>query len=127
MKLGPITIAVCMMLALAGCQLELREVRGKTKFGPAFRHKGSNRTDRVRWTAQQGIQFKWKKGINTTVTYRRRDVDDGTGSNDNAVFFSISYPLWEAKKASRSDKKRIKRLEKRLKRLEALKKEEDGR
>ncbi len=65
------------LLSLAGCTLQ--EIRSKSKFGPEYRHRGSNRTDSVRWYAQQGMEFKWDKGIDTSITYRRRDEDNGNG------------------------------------------------
>ncbi len=124
MSLGRILVVCSIALALStGCAL--REVKGKTKFGPSFRHKGSNRTNSVRWTAQQGFDFKWDNGITTGIDFRRRDTDDGNGDNDNAIFFDVSYPLWKAKKKTDPTKKRIKKLEKRLAELEA-KLEESG-
>lgn len=109
----------CMLLVASGpgCS-RLKEVRSKTKFGPSFRHKGSKRTDSVRWTVQQGFDFKWKGGVTTGVSYRRRDTDAGTGDSDNGVFFSLSFPVWEAPKKPGSTKKRLKHLEKRVLELE---------
>ena len=114
------------LVCSTGCGL--KEIRGKTKFGPSFRHKASDRSDSVRWTVQQRIGFKWDKGIRTGLTYRRRDTDDGNGNNDNVVFFDVSYPLWKAGKKPDSSKqpwkkrmkKKMKKLEKRVAELEAL-------
>lgn len=110
-----------MLSLLAGCQaMKLKEVRSKTKFGPSFRHKGSKRTDSVQWTVQQGVEFKWKKGVKTGITYRRRDTDAGNGNNANSVFIDFSFPVWKAKKKPDPMKKKIKKLEKRVAELEAL-------
>jgi hypothetical protein len=96
----------------------LKEVRSKTKFGPEFRHKGSNRTNEVRWYAQQGFDFKWEKGITTGVTYRRRDVDGGSGDNDNGVWIDFSFPIWKAPKKADALARRVVELERRLAQLE---------
>jgi len=118
MKSGALSlIGVALLVACSGCKLE--EVRGSTKFGPSFQHRGSNRTNSTRWTVQQGLDFKWEDGINTGVTYRRRDTDDGNGNNDNAVFFDVSYPIWEAPKKPSKTKKKLKDLKERIETLEA--------
>ena len=116
-------LAAGVLISATGCQLNLKEVRSKTKFGPSFRHKGSNRTDSTRWTVQQGIEFKWSKGVKTGITYRRRDIDDGNGNNDNSVFVNFSFPIWKVDKKPDPLKKRLKKLEKRVAELEALLKE----
>ncbi len=103
-----------------GCRPKLKEVRSKMKFGPSFRHKGSNRTDSVRWAAQQGLEFKWNKGIKTGISYQRRDTDNGNGNNDNTLYFDVSFPIWKAKKKPDKLKKRVKKLEKHVAELEAL-------
>ncbi|MCH7526031.1 MAG: hypothetical protein IID39_01210 [Planctomycetes bacterium] len=114
----PLLIVLSLLVALApGCALE--EVRSKTKFGPEFRHKGSNRTNAVRWTAQQGFDFKWDKGISTGITYRRRDTDEGSGDNDNGVWIDISFPIWQAPEKADAMARRVERLERRLARLES--------
>jgi len=100
--------------------MKLKEVRSKSKFGPSFQHSGLNRTDSTRWTAQQGVEFKWSDGLKTGITYRRRDTDDGNGNNDNAVFVDFSFPIWKAEKEPDPLKKRVRKLEKRVKELEAL-------
>ena len=107
------------LILLTGCQAKLKEVRAKTKFGPSFRHKGAKRTDSVRWTVQQGFDFKWDNGITTGVDVRRRDVDDGTGDNTTGVFFRVSFPVWKAEKKPDPLKERVRKLEKRLAELEA--------
>lgn len=111
-----------LLLSLGGCTLQ--EIRSKSKFGPEYRHRGSNRTDSVRWYAQQGVEFKWDKGINTSVTYRRRDEDNGNGDHDNGVWFEISFPIWQAKEPPDSTARKMEELEMRLAELEA--KSEDG-
>ena len=113
-----ILVLCSISLALStGCAL--REVRGKTKFGPSFRHKGSSRTDSVRWTVQQGFDFKWDNGITTGVDFRRRDVDDGNGDSTTGVFFDVSFPVWKAEEKPDPLRRRLKKLKKRLARVEA--------
>ena len=101
--------------ATLGCALQ--EVRSKTKVGPEWQHSGTSDTDSVRWSVEQGFDFKWDKGIGTGVSYRRRDVDDGSGNNDNGVWFDISFPIWKAKKKEAAAE-RIEVLERRLAQLE---------
>jgi len=115
----------CGVFAFSGCS-KLKEIRSKSKFGPRYNHRGTKRTDSTQWTVQQGIEFKFKDGSKTGITYRRRDVDDGNGNNDNSVFVDFSFPIWKAPKKRSSQKKRLKKLEKRVAQLEALLKEEEG-
>lgn len=115
-KLRMISMSVFVGFLVSGCALQ--EVRSKSAFGPEFRHKGSNRTDAVRWTVQQGFEFKWDKGISTGITYRRRDTDDGNGDNDNRVLLEFSFPIWKAKKAPNVTAQRVEELERRLAELE---------
>ena len=121
MRDGPMylkLILVCGVLVccLPGCALQ--EIRSKTKVGPEFRHKGSNSTNAERWTAQQGLEFKWDKGINTGLTYRRRDTNHGTGDNDNGVWFEFSFPLWKATSKKNGLERRVEALKERLATLE---------
>ncbi len=111
-----------LLLSMGGCTLQ--EIRSKSKFGPEYRHRGSNRTDSVRWYAQQGVEFKWDKGINTAITYRRRDQDNGNGDHDNGVWFELSFPIWHAKKPPDQMARKIEELEMRLAQLEAESKED---
>ena len=106
-----------LLLSVAGCTLQ--EIRSKSKFGSEYRHSGINRTDSVRWSALQGVEFKWDKGINTAFTYRRRDVDNGNGNHDNGVWFELSFPIWRAVKPPDPMAKKITELEMRLAQLEA--------
>ncbi len=106
-----------LLLSLAGCTLQ--EIRSKSKFGPEYRHRGPNRTDSVRWYAQPGVEVKWDTGITTSVTYRRRDEDNGNGDHDNGVWFEPSFPIWNAKKPPDQMAKKIEDLEMRLAQLEA--------
>ena len=55
MKSKHVVIAGLFLALVPGCTL--LEDRSKSKFGPEFCHKGSNRTDSVRRYAQQGFQF----------------------------------------------------------------------
>ena len=93
---GPRIVAVFLLgLLCSGCVL--KEVRSKSKVGPEFRHKGSSRTESERWTVQEGLEFKWNNGVSTGVTYRRRDVNEGSGDHDDGVWFEFSFPVWKAK------------------------------
>ena len=109
---------VLLTLFIGGCQL--KEIRSKTKFGPEFRHKGSNSTNAIRWTSQQGFDFKWKRGISTGITYRRRDTASGSGDNDNGVWLDFSFPIWKAPKINEESTEYIQELEMRIAKLEAM-------
>lgn len=100
----------------SGCALQ--EVRSKTRFGPEFQHMGSNSTNSVRYSEEQGLDFKWGNNWTTGVSYRRRDTDDGTGNNDNGVWFDFSFPVWKAAKKDASAE-RVTELERRITQLEA--------
>jgi hypothetical protein len=111
------------ILALPGCGLQ--EIRNRTAFGPEYQHKGTSSTNEVRWAIEQGIQLKWQKDVTTGVTYRRRDIDDGNGDNENRVMFDVSFPLWKAKdKKEETLARRVEQLERRLAALEASMNEE---
>ena len=101
----------------------LVEVRSKSKVGPEYRHRGFDRTDSIRWYAQQGFEFVWdddrKNKITTGITYRRRDVDQGSGDNDNGVWLDFSFPIWKAAENTDRDVRRIELLERRIAALEA--------
>ncbi len=108
----------CFVVLLSGCALQ--EIRGKSKLGPEFRTKGAGgiKSHSTRWYVQQGVEFNWDNGIDTTVTYRRRDEDNGTGDHDNGVWFEISFPIWQAKEPPDSTARKIEKLEMRLAALE---------
>ncbi len=115
-------LAFGLVLALLpGCTLV--EVRSKSKVGPEFRHSGSDRTDRIRWYAQQGFEFVWRDDhnnkITTGITYRRRDDDNGSGDHDNGVWLDFSFPVWKAEKNADRAARRIELLERRIAALEA--------
>lgn len=82
---------------LTGCKANPTELRGKTSFGPEFRNRGNN-TQEVRYDARQALDLKWDNGWSTGISYRRRDVDDGSGDNENRVLFEVGYPIWKAAK-----------------------------
>ena len=114
-----ITTLVFTSLTLAlqpGCAL--KEIRGKSKFGTEYRHSGAKRTNKERWSVQQGFEFKWDRGFSTGLSYRRRDDNGGGGDNDNGVFFDFSFPLWKAKPQPDKSEARIRNLERRLAALE---------
>lgn len=101
----------------------LVEVRSKSKVGPEYRHRGFDRTDSIRWYAQQGFEFVWNDDhdnkITTGITYRRRDTDNGNSDNDNGVWFDFSFPLWKAEKNADPTARRMALLERRIAALEA--------
>jgi hypothetical protein len=102
--------------ALPGCKLV--EIRSKSKAGPEYIHRGSDSTNNTRWTVEQGLDFKWQNGVTTGVTYRRRDVDDGNGDNENRVLLEFAFPLWKAESAEAKLARRVERLERRLAELQ---------
>lgn len=111
-------IVIAMFSAcVEGCALH--EITSKSKAGPEWQHKGSGAVDHIRWSMEQGFDFKWDKSITTGISYRRRDVDDGTGDNDNGVWLSLSFPLWKAPSKEEKMARQIEVLERRLAALEA--------
>ena len=113
---------VCVAVAAAGCSLQ--EIRSKSKFGPEFRHSGSDRTSAVRWYAQQGFDFIWSdqkdNKITSGITYRRRDVDEGGGDNDNGIWLAFSFPIWRAPSKANETNARIGSLGERIAMLESI-------
>jgi hypothetical protein len=105
----------------SGCALE--EVRSKNKFGSEWRHSGSRSTAEERYSVEPGFEFKWDKGISTGVSYRRRDIDNGSGDSDNGLFVDFSFPLWKRPKGEAKTTERIEKLERRLAELEAARAE----
>ena len=109
------------LVFVPGCTL--LEIRSKSKVGPEFRHRGSDRTDSIRWYAQQGFEFVWRDDRNnkltTGITYRRRDVDNGNSDNDNGVWLDFSFPVWKAPAPPSPLERRVQDLERRLAEFEA--------
>lgn len=112
---------VVLLALLSGCALE--EVRSKNKLGTEWRHTGSNSRNDERYTLEPGFEFKWDKGVSTGISYRRRDVNEGNGDNDNGVFVDFSFPLWKRPKAEAKTAERIEELERRLAELESARAE----
>src|SRR3990172_9561455 len=108
---------VVLLALLSGCALE--EVRSKNKFGSEWRHSGSRSTAEERYSVEPGFEFKWDKGISTGLSYRRRDIDNGSGDSDNGLFVDVSFPLWKKPKGQAKTAERIEALERRLAELEA--------
>lgn len=106
-----------LLVLASGCALE--EVRSKTAFGPEYRHSGLRNTNDERWTVQQGIELKWDKGITTGIQYRRRDINDGYGDNENRVMLEFSIPLWKAESKPSELARRVRQLQRRLAALES--------
>jgi hypothetical protein len=123
---GKVCLVLGAVLVLAsGCSLT--EVRNKWKGGPEYRHDGSNRTNSVRWTAETGVELEWENAMGyhytSGVTYRRRDVDEGDGDNDNGVWVDFSFPLWRKPKKPERDivelRKEVARLKEQVAQLAA--------
>ena len=120
----PRACALCLasltaVLTLAGCKANPTELRGKTAFGPEFRNRGNN-TSEVRYTTQQGFEMKWDNGWTTATSFRRRDVDDGSGDNENRWLVEVGYPLWKApKKEEKTTTKRIDDLQEEVEEMRA--------
>lgn len=110
----PFGSVVIVLLAFACSGCAIKEVRGRTAFGPEFRHQGTRDTDEVRYDVRQGLELRWDKGISTSVLYRRRDIDDGSGDNENLVLFEVGYPIWIAPKPEDPLARRVAQLEREL-------------
>jgi len=105
-----------------GCKsLSITEVRGKTAFGPEFRNNGNNTHD-IRYYVRQGVDLKLSNDWTTGVSYQRRDVDEGSGDNENLVLFEVGYPIWKvSKKAEKTAQQfQLRKLEDELRELDAL-------
>ncbi len=99
-----------------GCQKPaLTEVRGKTSFGPEFRHGGTTNRAEIRYDARQAVELRWDNGWTSGLTYRRRDIDNGSGDNENLFLFEVGYPIW---KAPKKEEKKAEGLQKRVDDLE---------
>ena len=116
-RAGGLTCAVVLAGVMLGCKASPSELRGKTSFGPEFRNRGNN-TSEVRYDARQALELKWDNGCTTGIQYRRRDVDDGSGDNENRVLVEVGYPLWKAKKPDKTAQ-RIDRLERQVEEVRA--------
>lgn len=100
----------------AGCSLQ--EIRSKTEGGVEYRHSGTTRHEEQRYSIKQGVEFKWDKGVTTTVKYRRRDNNDGSGDHDDGLWFEVGFPIWKAPKKPDVSSDRIAALERRIQALE---------
>lgn len=109
-------------LVAGGCKgLSVTEIRGKTAFGPEWRNFGDNTSD-IRYTAIHGYEAKLSNDWTAGVSYQRRDVDNGSGDNENLVLFEIGYPIWKKpKKDEKSAQElQIEELEKELRELDGV-------
>lgn len=117
MKCRWTTVATVGLFACAsGCAL--KEIKGKSKFGSEWRHSGGRSTSEIRYSVEEGLAFKFDKGYDAGVSYRRRDIDDGSGDGDNGLFIDFSIPLWKADRSEEKSAERIRELELRLASLE---------
>lgn len=116
--LGALAVVTVCGTMLGGCKASMQEVRGKTAFGPEFRNRGNN-TSEVRYDARQNVDVKWDNGWSTGLTYRRRDVDDGSGDSENLFLFDVGYPLWKAPKKADKTSERIEELERQVEDMKA--------
>lgn len=115
--LSSMALLAGVMLIATGCKTaHLNEVRGKTSFGPEFRNRGNN-TSEIRYDARQAVEFRFDNGWTTGLTYRRRDIDGGSGDNENLFLFEVGYPIWKAPKKEDAAARRITQLEKDLQEL----------
>ncbi len=118
-RLAVWSVTLCAGMAiLGGCKSTVTEVRGKTSFGPEFRNRGNN-THETRYDVRQNIDLKWDNGWSTGVTYRRRDVDEGSGDSENLLLFDVGYPIWKAPKKSDKTAARIGELEQQVQDIRA--------
>ncbi len=104
-----IVAGVFTVVLSSGCSLQ--EVRSKIGAGVEFRHDGGSRSNAERYAVQQGIELAWSNGVKTGATYRRRDVNEGDGDNDNGLWLECSFPLWKAPKKPDDVKERLLALE----------------
>lgn len=109
---------LAMAVILTGCKASAQEVRGKTSFGPEFRNRGNN-TSEVRYDVRQNVDVKWDNGWSTGLTYRRRDVDNGSGDSENLFLFDVGYPLWKAPKKPDKTSERIEELQREVEQMRA--------
>ena len=123
---GPMGILLlgAVLASVGGCNSKngwcVTEIGGKTSFGPEFRNFGDNTHD-VRYTAIQSVEFKMANKWSLNLLYQRRDVDEGSGDNENAILVEVGYPLWNApKKADKSaEELEIEGLERQLRMLDS--------
>lgn len=109
-----IGIFILLGALLPGCSgWTLSEVRGKNAFGPEYRNRG-NGTSEVRYDVRQAVDLRWNNGWTTGVSYRRRDVDEGSGDNENRVLLEVSYPIWKAPKKPDKTAQQIENLEEQI-------------
>ncbi len=73
---------------------EVKKVTSKWKTGPEFRETSSG-THSERWTIKTGIETELMNGHKFAITYRRRDINNGGGGNDNGVWLECSFSIWE--------------------------------
>lgn len=107
-------------LLVSGCKsASVSEVRGKTSFGPEFRHQGQKNTDEIRYDARQAVELRWDNGWTTGMTYRRRDIDGGSGDNENLFLFEVGYPIWKAPKKPDKTAMQIEELQKQIGELQS--------
>lgn len=117
---GPFALLVLLMLTCNGCKsVSITEVRGRTAFGPEFRNFGTNTHD-IRYYVRQGVEAKLSNDWTTGVMYQRRDIDEGSGDNENLVLFEIGYPIWKKPKEPEKAALQIQDLERELLDLSAL-------
>ncbi len=120
--IGFLPLLAAALLCVAGCKSNwsVAEIGGKTSFGPEFRSFGNNTND-IRYTAIQSVEFKLANKWTLNLLYQRRDVDEGSGDNENAILVEVGYPLWNApKKAEKSAEEfEIEGLERQLRMLDS--------
>ena len=79
------------MLTTLGCT-PLVDVRANFQTGNEWRDSGG-KSD-TRYSLQPGLVGEFENGHALGVSYRRRDVSNGDGAGEDAVFLSYSIPVW---------------------------------
>jgi len=110
-------VAVLIAALTTGCQVN--EIRSTNEFGVEWRHKGEGRTNHERYFVKPGLELEWSNDVETEVSFRRRDDNDGPGDSDNGLFFDVSIPIWRREPERDPRDLRIAELERRLAALEA--------
>jgi len=111
---------VFILLVSFSLSCSLEEIRLVSEGGVEYRRNNFDKSERERYTVQEKVDFKWEDGVNTAVTYRRRDVSDGpSGDHDDGVWFEIGFPIWKRPKPQDPTIARIEALERRIAQLES--------
>ena len=115
-----LTLVILILFASFSLGCSLEEIRLVSEGGVEYRRNNFDKSERERYSVQEKIDFKWEDGVNTAVTYRRRDVSDGpSGDHDDGVWFEVGFPIWKQSKPKNPMIARIEALEHRIAQLES--------